>query len=317
MKAESAQPTRAAWPVLPPLDAWRETFTTVHMWSQIVGKIRLAFAPPINHWWGSTLYVTTNGLTTSPIAFGTRAFAIDFDFVEHALRISTSDGKERRFPLAPMAVADFYGKTMGALRELDIDVHIFTRPVEVMDAIRFEEDRRHASYDREPVHLFWRALVQAERVLTEFRSRFIGKVSPVHFFWGAFDLAVTRFSGRTAPKHPGGVPNCADWVMVDAYSHEVSSAGFWPGGGLGDREEAAFYAYAYPQPARFPEYPVEPPGAYFHARLGEFVLPYETVRTASDPDQTLLAFLQSTYEAAAMLAGWDRSSLERAPSPSR
>jgi len=281
------------------------------MWSQIVGKIRLAFAPPINHCWGSTLYLTTRGLTTSPIAFGTRTFAIDFDFVEHALLISTSDGKERRFALCPMSVADFYAQTMSALRELDIDVHIFTRPVEVIEAIRFEDDRKHASYDPEPVHLFWRALVQAQRVFTEFRARFIGKVSPVHFFWGAFDLAVTRFSGRTAPKHPGGVPNCADWVMYDAYSHEVSSAGFWPGSGLGDREEAAFYAYAYPQPPRFSEFAVQPRGAYFHTRLGEFILPYEAVRTADDPDQALLAFLQSTYEAAATLAAWDRSSLER------
>ena len=319
MKARSAPSSTklaAPWPVLPPLGAWQETFTTVHMWSQIVGKIRLALAPPINHSWGVTAYVTTRGLTTSPIALGARSFAIDFDFVEHFLRISTSDGKERHFALEPMSVADFYSKTMSALRELEIDVHIFTRPVEVVEAIRFEEDRKHASYDREPVHLYWRALLRAERVFTEFRSRFIGKVSPVHFFWGGFDLAVTRFSGRTAPKHPGGIPNCPDSVMLDAYSHEVSSAGLWPGGGLGGREEAAFYSYAYPQPPGFAEFPVRPQAAFFHARLGEFILPYDAVRTADDPDQALLAFLQSTYEAAATLAAWDRSALER-PSATR
>jgi hypothetical protein len=314
MKARRADPSTAlapAWPVLPPLGDWQETFTTVHMWTQIVGKIRLACAPPLNHWWGTALYVTTRGLTTSPISQGARSFAIDFDFVEHLLRIATSDGNERRFALEAMSVADFFSKTMSALRELNVEVRIFTKPVEVVEAIRFEEDRRHASYEREPVHLFWRALVQAERVFTEFRSRFIGKASPVHFFWGAFDLAATRFSGRPAPKHPGGVPNCADWVMGEAYSHEVSSAGLWPGSGVGGREEAAFYAYAYPQPAGFPEYPVRPQAAFFHARLGEFLLPYEAVRTAEKPDETLLAFLQSTYEAAATLAAWDRSALER------
>jgi hypothetical protein len=314
MKARPADLSTAAatvWPALPPLSEWQETFTTVHMWTQIVGKIRLALAPSINHSWGSALYVTTRGLTTSPIHQANRSFAIDFDFVDHLLRIATSEGGMRSFALEPMSVADFFAKTMSALRELNIEVHIFTRPVEVVEAIRFENDRRHASYEREPVNLFFRALVDAERVLTAFRARFIGKVSPVHFFWGAFDLAVTRFSGRTAPKHPGGVPNCADWVMQEAYSHEVSSAGFWPGSGMGGREEAAFYAYAYPQPAKFAEYPVLPEAAVFHARLGEFVLPYEAVRTADDPDEALLTFLQSTYEAAAILASWDRPALER------
>jgi hypothetical protein len=303
----------ATWPALPPLDQWRETFTTLHMWTQIVGKVRLARAPHINHWWGSTLYVTTRGLTTSPIFDGPRSFAINFDFVEHALRITTSEGTHRSFALQPMSVADFYDQTMSALRALGIDIHILARPVEVVDAIPFQQDHRHASYEREPVHQFWRALVQAERVFTEFRARFIGKVSPVHFFWGAFDLAVTRFSGRTAPKHAGGAPNCPDWVMQEGYSHEVSSAGFWPGAGLGGKEEAAFYAYAYPQPAGFAEYPVLPRAAHFHTGLGEFILPYEAVRTARNPDETLLAFLQSTYEAAANLAAWERPALERPP----
>ncbi|HMI84450.1 MAG TPA: DUF5996 family protein [Polyangiaceae bacterium] len=304
-----------AWPVLPPLAKWQDTFTTVHMWSQIVGKIRLALAAPINHSWGSALYVTTRGLTTSPIPDRNRSFAIDFDFVDHVLQIATSDGERRAFALEPMSVADFFGKITNALRELKIEVHILSRPVEVAEAIRFEQDDRHASYDREPVHLFWRALVQIEQVFTTFRARFIGKVSPVHFFWGAFDLAVTRFSGRTAPRHPGGVPNCADWVMQEAYSHEVSSAGFWPGSGLGGREEAAFYAYAYPMPAGFAQYPVLPAAASFHAKLGEFILPYEAVRMAENPEESLLAFLESTYAAAATLAKWDRSQLERPTGP--
>jgi uncharacterized protein DUF5996 len=300
-----------AWPTLPPLPRWKDTFATVHMWTQIVGKIRLALAPAINHSWGSTLYVTTRGLTTSPMPDKGRSVAIDFDFVKHRLYITTSEGQARHFALEPMSVADFYAKTMNALGELDVGVHIFTRPVEVPEATRFEQDRQHASYDAAAVHLFWLALVQAQRVFSKFRARFIGKVSPVHFFWGGFDLAVTRFSGRTAPKHPGGIPNCADWVIQEAYSHEVSSAGFWPGYGLGGQEEAAFYAYAYPQPAGFADYAVLPRAAYFHAQLGEFVLPYDAVRTAGNPDETLLSFLQSTYDAAAVLAKWDRFALER------
>jgi Family of unknown function (DUF5996) len=239
---------RAAWPKLPPLAEWQDTFTTLHMWTQIVGKIRLALAPRINHWWGATLHTTTHGLTTTPIPHGARSFAIDFDFVEHALRIQTSQGGGRKFELEPLPVAEFFRKIMILLRELDLEVKIFTRPVEVVEAIRFEADTRHASYDAASVERYFRALAQVERVFQEFRSRFIGKVSPVHFFWGGFDLAVTRFSGRPAPKHRGGVPNCADWVMEEAYSHEVSSAGFWPGAGVG---EAAFYAYAYPAPPGF------------------------------------------------------------------
>jgi hypothetical protein len=299
------------WPVLPPLDDWRETFTTLHMWTQVVGKIRLALAPAINHSWGTALQVTTRGLTTSLIPHAGWSFAIDLDFVDHVLRITTSEGAGRSFALEPMSVAAFFGKTTGALRELGVAVEIFTRPVEVVEAIPFERDQKHASYDARAAQAFWRALVQVERVFTAFRARFIGKVSPVHFFWGGFDLAVTRFSGRTAPKHPGGVPNCADRVMEEAYSHEVSSAGFWPGSGIGGEEQAAFYAYAYPGPAGFKDYPVQPRAAYFHTGLGEFILPYEDVRTADDPDQALLSFLETTYEAAAVLSKWDRAALER------
>jgi hypothetical protein len=278
------------------------------MWTQIVGKIRLALAPQSNHWWGATLYVSTRGLTTSPIPYRAGAFAIELDFLSHALHVTSSNGAQRGLALEPMSVAQFQRKLMHELSELDIHVKILGRPVEVAEAIPFASDEQHASYDAEAVQRFWRALVQVERVFTQFRARFLGKVSPVHFFWGAFDLAVTRFSGRSAPKHPGGIPNCADWVMTEAYSHELSSAGFWPGAGVG---EACFYAYAYPAPAGFPEYAVEPSAAYFHPTLGEFILPYEAVRGAPDPDATLLAFLQTTYEAAANLAKWDRPALER------
>ena len=300
-----------SWPKLEPLESWQDTCATVHMWTQVVGKIRLMLSPDLNHCWGSTLYVTTRGLTTSPVPYGTFTFAIDFDFVEHRLLITTSPGEQRSFPLAPMTVAEFYRKIMQALGELDIKIKIFARPVEVEVAIPFEKDTEHASYDADAIHRFWQALVQIDQVLKDFRARFTGKVSPVHFFWGGFDLAVTRFSGRTAPKHPGGAPNVAVRVMEEAYSHEVSSAGFWPGTGLG---EAAFYAYAYPVPPGFDKYPIQPQAAYFHEKLGEFILPYEAVRTAEQPDKTLLSFLQTTYEAAAILAHWDRASLERKPS---
>jgi len=296
------------WPVLARPEEWQDAYQTLHMWTQVVGKIRLALSPWINHSWSVALYVTPGGLTTSPIPYRGRIFAIDFDFHVHALRITTSAGDERSFPLKPMAVADFYRKTMDALEALDIDVKIYTRPVEVIEAIRFEDDKRHASYDPDMTNRFWRALIQATRVFTDFRARFIGKASPVHFFWGAFDLAATRFSGRTAPKHPGGVPNCPDWVMEEAYSHELASAGFWPGAGLG---EAAFYAYAYPEPDGFRHRHVEPKAAFYSEALGEFVLPYEVVRTATHPDETLLSFLQTTYDSAADLAKWDRSALER------
>jgi hypothetical protein len=298
------------WPELPPFEDWEDTCTTLLLWTQIVGKIRLGLSPPINHFWGSTLYVTTRGLTTSPIPHGAGTFALDFDFISHVLRITTSGGEERSFALEPISVADFYRKLMQALGDLGISVTIYARPVEVMESIPFAEDEKHRSYDAAAVHQFWRALVTVEQVFTQFRARFIGKDSPVHFFWGAFDLAVTRFSGRTAPKHPGGVPHVANWVMEEAYSHEVSSAGFWAGSGLG---EAAFYSYAYPSPAGFREYSVLPKTAYFNDQLGEFILPYEAVRTSADPTQTLLSFLQTTYEAAATLASWDRIALERVP----
>jgi hypothetical protein len=298
------------WPVLRPLADWQDTCTTLHMWLQVVGKLRLALSPRDNHWWGSTLYVTSTGLTTSPIPYGRRTFTIDFDFHDHRLRVATSDSMQQDLPLGPMPVAEFYRRTMAALREFDIDVAIFTRPVEVVEAIRFEEDDRHASYDPPAAGDFWMALVQADRVFKRFRAEFLGKASPVHLFWGAFDLAVTRFSGRTAPRHPGGVPHCADWVMHEAYSHEVSSAGFWPGTGLG---EAAFYSYAYPRPAGYAGHPVRPAAAGWHEGLGEFILPYVAVRTADDPDGALLDFLRSTYEAAADLGDWDRDALERRP----
>ena len=302
----------AHWPSLP-LDAWQDTYGTLHQWSQVVGKIRLSLTPWINHSWHVPLYVTTRGLTTSPIPYDTRAFEIDFDFIDHRLIITTTEGEDRTFPLKPMSVSTFYHKLMKALDELDIEVHIWTIPVELPDPVqRFPDNKEQASYDPVAVERFWQALLQVHRVFTHFRAYYLGKVSPVHFFWGAFDLAVTRFSGRTAPKHPGGVPNCADWVMEEAYSHEVSSAGFWPGAGLG---EAAFYAYAYPQPDNFSDYTAQPAAAYYHKDLGEFILPYEAVRTAEDPDAALLDFLQSTYEAAAELSGWDRDALERKTEP--
>jgi hypothetical protein len=302
-----------AWPALPSVAEWQETYTTLHMWLQIVGKIRLELSPSINHSWGSALYLTPRGLTSSPIPMRQRAgsFAIDFDFVDHALRISSSKGLVRSFGLVPMSVAEFHERTLGALAELGISVKILARPVEVLESIPFAEDHQHQSYRGDVVQRVWRAFVDAERVLTEFRARFIGKVSPVHVFWGAFDLAVTRFSGRVAPKHPGGAPNCADWVMEEAYSRELSSAGFWPGMGLG---EAAFYSYAYPAPAGFAEAVVQPAAAYYHVGLGELILPYAAVRSAPEPDQALLSFLQSSYEAAAELAGWDRAALEWQPS---
>lgn len=298
---------QSAWPELPKPDAWQDSCTTLHMWTQVVGKIRLELSPWINHSWGSTLYVTTRGLATSPIPYDAATFNIEFDFIDHALHIMTSKGEAHAFALEPMPVANFYRKTMRVLQNLGIEVKIFTRPAEVEEAIRFEDDQQHAAYDAETVNRYWRALVQIDRVFKTFRARFIGKVSPVHFFWGAFDLAVTRFSGRTAPLHPGGAPNCADWIMQEAYSHELASAGFWPGAGLG---EAAFYAYAYPEPEGYRTRKVEPDAAYFSETLNEYILPYEAVRSSAIPAQTLIDFLQSTYENAAELADWDRAALE-------
>ena len=296
-----------AWPDLD-VPGWNETRDTLHMWLQIVGKVRMALTPLINHWWNVPLYVSARGLTTSLMHAGGRGLEVEFDFVDHALHLRTADGQSRTVALETQSVAAFYRATMDALDELGTAVHIVARPSEIEDAIPFAQDEVHHTYERDVAHRLWLALVQVERVLTIFRSRFLGKASPVHLFWGGADLCTTRFSGRTAPKHRGGVPNCPDWVQVLAYSHEVSSAGFWPGG-----EQATFYAYAYPEPPGFADWKVEPAGAQYDAQLGEFLLPYSEVRTAADPDATLLAFLQSTYEAAADLAQWDRTALEWDP----
>ena len=295
------------WPELPTA-AWRETYETLHLWTQIVGKIRLARTPWLNHSWHVTLYVTARGLTTSAIPDGARSFQIDFDFIDHALRISTSDGTARQFALAGKSVAGFYTAIMADLAELGIDIAINETPNELPDPIRFSQDSRHASYDPDAVRRFFQILRNAERVFEQFRTGFLGKASPVHFFWGSFDLAVTRFSGRRAPRHPGGVPHLPDEVAWEAYSHEVSSAGFWPGSGAIDYP--AFYCYAYPEPAGFRTAPLRPDAAFFSEALGEFILPYDAVRTAAQPDQALLDFLQSTYEAAANSAKWDRNALE-------
>jgi len=275
------------------------------MWTQIVGKVRLARTPMVNHWWNVALYVTARGLTTSAIPDGQRVFDLELDFVEHRLVIRCSDGGPAVVELRPASVADFYAETMSALRGLGIDVQIQARPNEVDLAVPFE----HASYDPRAVGLLWQQLVQADRVISRFRSSFAGKVSPVHFFWGGFDLACTRFSGRTAPTHPGGAPNCGDWVMVEGDSHEVSSCGFWPGGG----EEGAFYSYAYAEPAGFADVAVEPVDTFYSKEHQQFLLPYEAVRTASDPDAALLQFLDSTYRAAAERGDWDRTALETDP----
>ena len=295
------------WPELPTA-AWRETCATLHLWTQIVGKIRLARTPWLNHSWHVALYVTTSGLTTSPIPDGTRTFQIDFDFINHDLRISTSNGATRHLLLAGHSVASFYTAVLTTLAELDVHVVIDEIPNELPDPIRFSDDKRHASYDPNAVGRFLQILVNADRVFKQFRTGFLGKASPVHFFWGSFDLAVTRFSGRRAPRHPGGVPNLSDAVACEAYSHEVSSAGFWPGSGAIDYP--AFYSYAYPEPEGFRSARVRPEAAFFSEALGEFILPYDAVRIAPDPDQALLAFLQSSYEAAANAAKWDRGALE-------
>jgi hypothetical protein len=305
----SRSPTEQ-WPALP-YAAWKDTCATLHLWTQIVGKIRLAQTPWINHSWHVTLYVTPRGVTTSPIPYDGHAFQIDFDFIDHALLIETSDGEVKRLPLAPMPVADFYDRLMAALAELQIRVRIHGRPNELPDPIPFREDRLHAAYDPGYAHRFWRVLLQVDRVFKQFRTGFLGKVSPTHFFWGSFDHAVTRFSGRKAPPHPGGIPNLPDAVTREAYSHEVSSAGFWPGGGAIDYP--AFYSYAYPAPEGFAAAPVRPNAAFFHEAMGEFILPYDAVREAAAPDATLLEFLESTYEAAANAAGWDRAALECPP----
>ena len=299
---------REGWPELP-LEAWSDTCSTLHLYLQIVGKVRLVLSPWINHSWHVTLYLTARGLTTSPIAFEDRMFQIDFDFVDHALRVAASDGRTSGFALDPQPVAAFYARLMQALAAVGIHVKIDRMPNEIAEAILFDQDYTHAAYDSEYVHRFWCVLAQSHRVFSAFRARFMGKCSPVHFFWGAPDLAVTRFSGRTAPAHPGGVPNLPDRVAREAYSHEVSSCGFWPGGG--PVPHAAYYAYAYPEPGGYSRAEVKPTGAFYSTDLREFVLPYDAVRLSASPDDTLLEFLQSTYEAAADLGGWDRAALER------
>jgi hypothetical protein len=291
------------WPALP-LREWRDTCDTLHMWTQIVGKIRTALAPPINHWWHSTFYVSPRGLTTSAIENGNSSFQMEFDFIHHDLWVVTSEGGVKAIPLFARPVADFYGELMETLKSVGIDAHIWTQPQEFADAIPFERDHKHASYDPLYVARFHRVLLSVDRVLKQFRSGFVGKCSPVHFFWGSFDLAVTRFSGRRAPERKG-----ADPVTVEAYSHECSSAGWWPGGGPVD--DAAFYAYTAPAPAGYAEALVRPVEAYYQKDAGEFILLYENVRTAPSPEKMLMEFLQSTYEAGANLAGWPRNELER------
>ena len=309
MNQTSQVPSQAPWPELP-LAAWRQTYATLHLWTQIVGKIRFARSPWLNHSWHVALYVTTRGLTTSPIPDGIRTFQIDFDFIEHVLRISSSDGAQRQFALTGRSesVASFYVATMAALADLGIHVEIDQMPNELPDPIKFSEDRTHATYDPDAARRLFQILVNADRVFKQFRTGFLGKASPVHFFWGSFDLAVTRFSGRRAPRHPGGVPNLPDAVACEAYSHEECSAGFWPGSGA--IEYPAFYSYAYPEPAGYRAVKVRPDAAFFSEALGEFILPYDAVRTSDDPDKTLLEFLQSTYDAAANAAKWDRDALE-------
>jgi len=298
------------WPELPTA-AWRETCATLHLWTQVIGKIRLARAPWLNHSWHVALYVTARGLTTSPIPDGVRTFQIELDFIDHLLRISTSDGATRQLALTGQSVASFYAAITATLAELGIHIAIDEMPNELPEPIRFSQDNQHASYDPDAVRRFFQILVNADRVFKQFRTAFLGKASPVHFFWGSFDLAVARFSGRRAPRHPGGVPHLPDAVACEAYSHEVSSAGFWPGSGAIDYP--AFYSYAYPEPAGFRATRVRPDAAFFSEALGEFILPYDAVRTAPQPDQALLDFLQSTYEAAANAAKWDRDALECAP----
>jgi hypothetical protein len=295
------------WPALD-YRAWKPTADTLHMWTQIVGKVRLALTPWLNHSWHVTLYVTARGLTTSPIPHRGRSFEIDFDLIEHRLIIKCTDGTTRTIPLQPMSVADFYQQLMSALNEMELHVQISATPNEVEQPTPFAEDRQHASYDPEYANRFWRVLLQSDRVFKIFRSEFIGKCSPVHFFWGSFDLAVTRFSGRTAPPHPGGVPHLPDDVAREAYSHEVSSCGFWPGSDA--MPQPVYYSYAYPAPDGFADAHVLPAAASWNTTLREFILPYDAVRTAAAPDETLLQFARSTYEAAARLGAWDRAALE-------
>ena len=297
----------SAWPELP-YSAWKDTYATLHLWTQIVGKVRLAQTPWLNHSWHVVLYVSARGLSTSPIPYGHRTFQLDFDFLQHVLWIATADGCHKRMDLSPRSVAEFYADLMRSLSDIGIHIRIYDMPNEIAEPIRFSKDRTHASYEPEFAQRFWRILSQVERVLFEFRTSFLGKCSPVHFFWGSFDLAVTRFSGRRAPPHPGGVPYLPDTVAQEAYSHEVSSAGFWPGGD--GAEYPAFYSYAYPQPAGFSSAAIRPKEAFYSEKLSEYILPYDAVRISKDPDRVLMDFLQSTYEAAASAGNWDRAARE-------
>ncbi|HWG77545.1 MAG TPA: DUF5996 family protein [Steroidobacteraceae bacterium] len=299
-------PDSPVWPTLA-YPAWRETALTLQLWTQIVGKVRLALTPWVNHSWQVPLYVTARGLGTSPIPSGSEIFEIEFDFIAHRLFVRVSSGAERSLQLEPQAVATFHERLLDLLEQLRLAVRITKWPNELPDPIPFAEDHAHAAYDAQAAHAFWRALLQVDRILKRFRSGFIGKASPVHFFWGSFDLATTRFSGRPAPAHPGGVPGLPDAVAREAYSHEVSSAGFWPGNDAFPR--AAFYSYAYPEPSGFRDRPVTP-GAYFEPTLGEFILPYDVLRSSAEPEPLLLDFLSSTYAAAADTAHWDRAALE-------
>jgi Family of unknown function (DUF5996) len=302
----SANPNEAAWPELNYI-AWKETRDTLHLWTQIIGKVRLALTPWLNHSWHVPFYVSVRGLSTSPIHCEHFSFEMTFDFDQGMLDIASTNGLRRQIALRPRTVAEFYGKVMSALEAIGVSVEISEFPCEIAGAIRFSEDRTHSAYDTDYAQRFWKILLQADRVFKQFRTSFLGKSSPVHFFWGSFDFAATRFSGRRAPTHPGGVPGLADAVVREAYSHEVSSAGFWPGGS--GVELAAFYSYAYPEPNGFRTAGVAPP-AFFNEALGEYLLPYDAVRSSSDPDAVLLSFLNSTYEAAARAGNWDREELE-------
>jgi len=306
-RAEARPGASPSWPPLP-LAQWQETYATLHLWTQIVGKTRLSLSPMMNHWWQVTLYVTARGLTTSPMPSGFRSLEIELDFIDHALVFRTSDGMVRSLALASRPVAEFYADYMTTLRDLGVSARFYPVPVELPAVIPFRDDCVHATYDPEAASRYFRALVQVDRVFKQFRGRFSGKCSPVHFWWGAFDLACTRFSGRRAPAHPGGVPNTPDYVQQIAYSHECISAGWWPGSG--PVAEPAFYAYAYPEPQGLPDARIEPAGATYNRELREFIMPYEAVRTAEQPDDVLLDFLESTYVAAADLAGWDRASFD-------
>ena len=297
------------WPALPPGE-WEDTRTTLHLWTQIVGKVRLALAPMENHWWQVALYVNARGLTTSAMPFAGGVVELSFDFQDHVLRVETSSGASRTIALAPRSVADFYHEVMATLRDVGVDARITRRPSEMENAIPFDEDETHAAYDRDSARLLRRVLIDVDRILHQFRGRFIGKCSPVHFWWGGFDMAVTRFSGREAPPHPGGFPNLPDWVTREAYSHECMSVGWWPGGGA--VREPAFYAYAYPEPAGCPTAPISPAAAYYHGELREWILPYDAARAAADPDADVMAFLQSAYDTVARLGKWDPA-LERSP----